>query len=513
VILNPPTPQVTLTEDDHPALGLVCEICGSGLKLLSSCGLVLCIPCWHKAAIRSFEEISPVVDYIARGRHRLHGIRFVNLTIRHQRGESLKSVHARLMESWNQLRRTRFWKDHVDGCILKREVNYGQNGWHPHLQMLTVGRFIPATKSKAKKDEKNLSDVWRKITGDSTIVYIEAPRRTGYRGRELVQELAKYVSKPVADDDDGTPVRIDGWPSKVRFELAEFLAGGLRTKWYCQVHRKRKRLDCLKFEPKPGWKPRPCTGQYRRERTGFRRLLWYGSFKKTRDELNSRHTSNTIGTICHKCEIGHMQTEYWWDEREYGYPIHLNAELALQFIQAHKSTDYDSLREYFSDQNKEGPPAGWVVDYSNAIVTSLNGVRNQEVGFYILDALRSGISAWYVIERGLVGLGQEDFERIAYATRCQLKESGYVEVCQHNRLQLTGKGKWRMHCWTGVEGTDAMDGVHAFSERSIETDILGESSQPDRKIEGVWFKTAAGEIIGPGHFVEYLRKKMEEDGP
>jgi len=50
-------------------------------------------------------------------------------------------------------------------------------------------------------------------------------------------------------------------------------------------------------------------------------------------------------------------------------------------------------------------------------------------------------------------------------------------------------------------------------DRLIETNILGESSQPDRKIEGVWFKTVAGEIIGPGHFVEYLRKKMEEDGP
>jgi len=45
-----------------------------------------------------------------------------------------------------------------------------------------------------------------------------------------------------------------------------------------------------------------------------------------------------------------------------------------------------------------------------------------------------------------------------------------------------------------------------------ETELLGESCQPDRKIEGVWFKTAAGEIIEPGHFVEYLRKKMEEDG-
>jgi len=49
-------------------------------------------------------------------------------------------------------------------------------------------------------------------------------------------------------------------------------------------------------------------------------------------------------------------------------------------------------------------------------------------------------------------------------------------------------------------------------DRLIGTNILGESPQPDRKIEGVWFKTAAGEIIEPGRFVEYLRKTLREDG-
>ena len=122
----------------------------------------------------------------------------------------------------------------------------------------------------------------------------------------------------------------------------------------------------------------------------------------------------------------------------------------------------------------------------------MNGVQNQEVGFYILDALRSGISAWYVIERGLVGLGQEDFERIAYATRCQLRESGYDEVCQHDRLQLTGRGKWRAHCW-GDAAVDAVvvdEGAFEASllERPTETEPLGESSHPDRNLEDASFE-------------------------
>jgi len=425
------------------------------MKFLSSCGIVLCIPCWHKAAIRSFDEISPVVDSAARGRHRLHGIRFVDLTIRHRKGESLKSVHSRLMTNWQRLRRSKFWKSHVDGCILKREVTYGKNGWHPHLHLLTVGRFIPATRSRARKGEENLSDVWKKITGDSTIVHIEAPRRTGYRGRELVQELAKYVSKPVAEDADGTPVRIDGWPREVRLELAELLAGGIRTKWYCKTHRTRRRLDCLNFIPKPGFHvTRACTGAYRKERTGFRRLTWYGSFKHIRDELNAKIVPDEYGTICRKCEIGRMRTEYWWNECEDQSHIHLNAELALQFIQAHKSTDYDSLMEYFKDQNKEGPPRGWIPNYENAVRTPLRGVQNEEIAYHILGCLRSGLTQWYVIQESF----GDEFGKAAYAARCQLEEAGYIEGIASRRYepryQLSGKGKWRMHCWRGSEDED-----------------------------------------------------------
>lgn len=485
-VLNPPTSQVILSEEGHPSLGLVCEVCGSGMKLLSSCGIVLCVPCWHKAAIRSFEEISPVIDRAARGRHRHHGIRFVDLTIRHRKGESLVSVHTRLMRGWNLLRRSQFWKSHVDGCILKREVTYGENGWHPHLHMLTVGRFIPATRSKTRKGEESLSDVWKKVTGDSTVVHIEAPRRTGYRGRELVQELAKYVSKPVAYDDDGTPIRIDGWPREVRLELARFLAGGTRIKWYCRPHHSRHRRGCLNYLPPSGFRAPPrCLGEYRKERTGFRRLIWYGDFKKIRDELKAHEPLQDQKTVCRKCEIGRMRSEYWWDESEDQCHIHPNAGLALQFIQAHKSTDYDSLLEYFKGQNKEGPPRGWVPNYANEVRTPLREVRNQDVGYYILEVLRSGIENWYVIVDGLQSLGQ-DFERIGWATRCQLIEGGYVEPHSGNgvrdRVRLSGKGKWRMHCWPGEA-----DGL-VVAELN-ETNLLDESSHPGRNFEDASLKT------------------------
>lgn len=466
--LNPPTSQVVLTEKGHPAMGLVCEICGFGMKLLSSCGVVLCIPCWHKSAIRSFEEVYPVVEEAIKQRESSNmrsGIRYATLPVHHHKGESLRSVHSRLWAAWNKLRRNQFWKSHVEGAILKREITYGVNGWHPHLSMIIIGRFIPATKSRAKPGEENLSDVWHAITGDSSIVHIETPHRPhrgGLEGRELVKELAKYVTKPTAQDEDGTGVRIDGWPEDVRLELAQVLAGGIRTKWYCRTHRSRSRKGCLNYIPRDGMRLREkCEGQYRKERTGYRRLIWYGRFKRIRDDLAGKIAPEEPKAVCKKCEIGRLKTEYWWDEDEYGRHIHPNADLALQFIQAHKSTDYDSLMEYFKDQNKEGPPRGWIPNYENAVRTPLRGVRNEEIAYHILGCLRSGVAEWYAVPRSWNAIQDsfgDELAKAGYAARCQLEKAGYIEGAESRRsdpeCQLTGKGKWRMHCWhTNEEDT------------------------------------------------------------
>ena len=231
--------------------------------------------------------------------------------------------------------------------------------------------------------------------------------------------------------------------------------------------------DLLNYVPPPGFRaPQKCLGEYRKERTGFRRLIWYGEFKKIRDELNAQEQVPDSKTICHKCEIGRMRSQYWWDESEEQCHIHPNADLALQSIQAHKSTDYDSLMEYFKDQNKEGPPRGWIPNYENAVRTPLRGVRNEEIAYHILGCLRSGIAAWYAVPRSWNVIQDsfgDEFAKAGYAARCQLEEAGYIAGIESRRYepkyQLTGKGKWRMHCW------------HATEEDALQEDTPRESRE------------------------------------
>jgi 3-methyladenine DNA glycosylase AlkC len=115
-------------------------------------------------------------------------VRLITFTLRSVRGTPLQVQVDRLRAHFDNLRHRKIWKENVTGAVKVWEVKRAarSGGWHPHLHVLQVGNFI---------DQKELSALWWKITGDSDNVDI----RSAGNGAELDAKLnymVKYATKP-----------------------------------------------------------------------------------------------------------------------------------------------------------------------------------------------------------------------------------------------------------------------------------------------------------------------------
>jgi len=123
--------------------------------------------------------------------------RFVTLTMVGT-DDPLKDQIDRLYVSYKKLRRTTLWIHSVSAAAATLEVtfNAARQQWHPHLHILTKGKFLPHAQLKQK---------WLEITGDSHIVdirYIRSETKAaGY--------IAGYATKPMAHEYKSDDARLD----------------------------------------------------------------------------------------------------------------------------------------------------------------------------------------------------------------------------------------------------------------------------------------------------------------
>ncbi len=169
---------------------LAFESCGDGAYVLksnedppryrvagSSCHDRFCQVC---AAERSQAIALNVIERLGQQR-----CRFVTLTLR-QTSATLQATIDRLYDSFRKLQRLQFWRQRVKGGVgfLELKHNSDAGTWNVHLHLLTQGKFMP---------QKQLSQTWLQITGDSFIVDIRMPG-----GKEAVTRyVTKYASKPL----------------------------------------------------------------------------------------------------------------------------------------------------------------------------------------------------------------------------------------------------------------------------------------------------------------------------
>ncbi len=98
--------------------------------------------------------------------------------------EPLSQQLQRLTENFAKLRKRPEWKRKVKGGIYTIEVTYNRvlKQWHPHLHVIMDSPFFK---------QQEIVKLWKAITGDSSIVYIEAVKSQ----RNAVHYMTKYVSK------------------------------------------------------------------------------------------------------------------------------------------------------------------------------------------------------------------------------------------------------------------------------------------------------------------------------
>ena len=142
----------------------------------STCHDRFCLPCAHE---RSRIIATNVIHQLEKEQ-----ARFMTLTLK-SATEPLAELLAKLSADFAALRRSKLWRNKVTGGVAFIEVKWKHQTqrWHPHLHCLVQGRYIP---------QRELSDIWLRITGTSRIVDVRFARDP----RGVTHYVTKYASKP-----------------------------------------------------------------------------------------------------------------------------------------------------------------------------------------------------------------------------------------------------------------------------------------------------------------------------
>lgn len=110
--------------------------------------------------------------------------RFVTLTIMSE-GKTCKQASTDATNGFRELRRSKFWKEHVTAGIWTKEPKPGtkEGTWNVHLHMIIDGKYMP---------QRDLSAAWLQATGDSYIVDI----RKIHDDKGAANYISKYIGKP-----------------------------------------------------------------------------------------------------------------------------------------------------------------------------------------------------------------------------------------------------------------------------------------------------------------------------
>lgn len=135
-----------------------------------------CVPCSNDRAMR-------IRDSLLRHMYKMTELSLITITLQHS-PDSLTDVLNRITKHFRALRLLPIWKKNIQGgvAIIETKLNADKTAWHTHFHIVAKAKFAP---------QKQLSEAWRKITGDSFIVDV---RRVGALSG-AVQYITKYITK------------------------------------------------------------------------------------------------------------------------------------------------------------------------------------------------------------------------------------------------------------------------------------------------------------------------------
>lgn len=136
----------------------------------------LCIPCQTARSKRIQSNLHPLI--------RTEQSKLITLTLRHS-NTPLSDQIDRLYRSFHALKKRKLFRQNVSAGIAFLEIKLSERTgrWHVHMHAVVLSKFI---------DQRQLSQAWHSVTGDSSIVDVRKIRDPETAARYVT----KYVTKP-----------------------------------------------------------------------------------------------------------------------------------------------------------------------------------------------------------------------------------------------------------------------------------------------------------------------------
>jgi hypothetical protein len=143
-----------------------------------ACKHRLCPLCRRRYAVEAEQRLKYALEGIGPGKARL-----VTLTLRSS-DAPLETQLSNLWQAFRRLRSRNYWKHRVRGSVAVLEVTYNaeRSQWHPHLHVVTEGRFMA---------QATLAKEWLHSTRGSSIVDIRLIRSVDATSSYLTSYLTK----------------------------------------------------------------------------------------------------------------------------------------------------------------------------------------------------------------------------------------------------------------------------------------------------------------------------------
>ena len=163
----------------HGFRRLLCQNCGSFIDVPIHCSSKSCEICTGIRRWRIYRRIFYALEHL--GNTPRNRWRHITLTVRNSWDLAERLDH--LVKSFRNLRQRKIWKSTQDLGFYVIEITKGESGWHPHLHIISYGRYLPFRK---------LLSGWLSVTKDSHSIGI----RTIKSGRNIARYVSKYITKP-----------------------------------------------------------------------------------------------------------------------------------------------------------------------------------------------------------------------------------------------------------------------------------------------------------------------------
>ena len=203
------------------------------LKMANFCRERLCVMCSWRLSIKTFYQLSQVLDIAQDENPNLVPI-FLTLTVKNCGGDILGPTLDMMFDGWARLMEHRRVRGAIKGWFRALEVTYNKvtDSYHPHFHAILLVDKQYFFDRKAYMKTEDWVHMWRtscRLDYDPVCDIRAVRNKSAARKRAHVAEVAKYAVKDAdyIHDDEALTVRVVDVLGKALFRRRLFAYGGV----------------------------------------------------------------------------------------------------------------------------------------------------------------------------------------------------------------------------------------------------------------------------------------------